>query len=333
MLTKSEATAIMKELPVTLPYRDWNSLRALPATVRHTLATNVLTETTDGIDDIRALGIDVDNHLPAFTVARWMAGKRFVKWLDAAMDEKQTKSAPEFFSGLDFDTSIITRIRRKQRPFSIPVSALEAVCNMMHLSVHNLLFGEKGVLDISVFPSLNTLVRELNTLDDEVLVQLAADAKLAVVRYKKELSLITKGESGHCMSVNKLLANRFAWYTRENNLRPIQVFGRTLDSTPHRVHSSIYNIYGEKQYEAKLPVLMEAALSCNLAIDFFVKDDPTTFVTITVAEKDGKTTTITSQDLKTFLACVFLLDDERRNEVVAQAWNAVFAESDIGAKS
>lgn len=56
---------------------------------------------------------------------------------------------------------------------------------------------------------------------------------------------------------------------------------------------------------------MEAALSTRLALDFFVKDDPITYVEIVAVDKDGKTVKIASPELVRFLSGLFLVEDDQ----------------------
>lgn len=297
---------------------------------------------TAGLDAETAEKYGLDpKRAPDLMVAQFMAGKyikeRFVE------DGLAANSVCEMCG---MDKTLLSKCLGGSRPFSVTPSVLTPFCyNALHESCHRVMFGEEGRIDLPVPYSMT--VKSLLSLD--------TDKRNAVLRYgqkkaemfdwefrqlmeSKNTDGMTEPGGGETQGNKKkrgmkyypnaprreqfiIIRERIQMILDDTGRRPVHVLG---PETPHILRKVIRQ-YMLESYEKALPrtsFLMYLSLELGLALDYFIAEDFTKFVSCFYTDDNGEQIELKDRDILQYIGTCAAVPPEFRAQMMGRAIGA-----------
>ena len=294
-----------------LGYCDWAAaMQRQPLDFRYSVMAGLLSD-----DELEENGLNPEIEGNEFVKARWKTAERVKEYLSSKVingDELSRKTT--------WSKSLISHMKVGRKPFNAPSRSWETLAyDHLHISIHNLLFGEdRDLLLPSKYGIPASLMMQLPEADQLRLQKLAQNA---FDQYDKSVEEIAPG---HHRSIVALLRERLTDVREHYGYTKYQSFGP--DDTPNTVKSVLTLFwYGEDtDREPKYAFLMYAALALREQnADWLLAEDALRgYCDVYIQDENGERIALTGP-AKDFIRNVIRVDEDTRKELMTQLWGQV----------
>ncbi len=304
---KSSVQSRMKIKPLQNPYIDYRYIAGFPLATRYTASQNVLSK-----EELLSLGLKED-YLPDIMLARWQAAKRL-----AEIIKQKKMSLLDIADITKIDSTMLAKITNWHRPLSVGSESLVPLCyEVLHMSCHDLMFGEKGKV---VLPGIYSHIAKCFS-------QLSVEEKDAVLensdvvrKHFERLSPTTAGVGLH-REPRMIARDRIVCLAHALGRGDDVLLG---DEQNRRMTINVRAYTTDLGYASKVAFLMFLSKETGLALDYFLAEDFTAYVPC-FYEDNGEEVEIKDRDALRFIGNVLSVDNETSTKMTAPLYAAVLA--------